>query len=366
MKKRIVLTGGGTGGHFFPLLAVALEIKRISGDAVDLCYLGPKSPLNEEFSKHGIRIYWVAGGKLRRYFDFRNFLDIPKFFFGFFQALFRLYFLMPDIVFSKGGTGALPVVLAARFYFIPVVIHESDSVPGLVNRISSRFAEKIFISFEQARAYFQKNKTVLTGNPIRAELLINRPEQSAAKARLKFKKEEPLAVFLGGSQGAVRLNNFVFDNLESLLGLIQVFHQVGGDNVSEAAKISAQNERYRFAGFLNTEEMKFALSAADIIVSRAGAGAIFEIASFAKPSILIPLKESANNHQQANAYEYGQGGATIIIDEPNFIFSVIHGQIENLLKNREIYETMSRAARNFAKPEAAEQIAKNIIEFIKN
>jgi len=363
-KKRILLTGGGSGGHISPLLAVAEEIRRQDSEVL-IYYLGPKSKFNEEFLPLGIKVYKVAGAKLRRYFDPRNFIDIPKFFYGFFQALLKIYFIMPDMVFSKGGTGALPVVLAARFYFIPVLIHDSDSVPGLTNRTSSRFAKHIFISFKTAEAYFPKAKTELVGNPIRTEILTNRPSDSeSAKALLGFNKEEPLVVFLGGSQGATRLNDFILDNFEELISFTQVFHQVGDGNLNEAEKLKNSGKRYRYGGFIGAEEMKLALSAADVVVSRAGSAAIFEIASFGKPAILVPLPEAASDHQRVNAYEYERSGGAVVLEENNLSWGILKIEIEKVLANPETRERMSLAAKAFAKPGAAELIARRILEFI--
>ncbi len=361
MTKRILLTGGGTGGHIFPLIAVADEIKKLERQKVQLFYIGPKHPLNEAFKLRNIKVRPILSSKWRRYFDLRNFLDVPKFFLSFVQALYWLYFIMPDLVFSKGGPGALAVILAAKFYFIPVLIHDSDSIPGLTNRLSAHFAEKIFIAFTAAEKYFSPNKIELVGNPIRTELFLNRPpSKEVAKAKLNFNPDKPLILFLTGSQGARRINSFVFDNLEELLKLGQVLHQVGEKNITEAAGL--RKEGYKFKGFFNSEELKLALVAADVVISRAGGGAIFEIAAFHKPSILIPLPEAASDHQRLNAYEYARTGAAVVIEENNLSWGIIKIELEKILNNPKIMKEASQAARNFAKPEAAETIAKEILK----
>lgn len=365
MRKRILLTGGGSGGHVFPLVAVLDEIRRFAGGDIKVSYIGPRHKLNEEFEKREIKVYKILGAKLRRYFDLRNFIDVPKFFISFLQALFKLYFLMPDLVFSKGGTSALPVVLAARFYFIPVVIHESDSVPGLTNRLSAHFAKKVFISFRTAINYFSPKKTELVGNPIRLEILTNRVQNTeAAKTRIRFKPEEPLIVFLGGSQGAEHLNEFVFNNFKEIISFTQVFHQVGADNLNHAERLRNSSERYRYGGFLNAEEIKSVLAAADVVVSRTGSGAIFEIASFGKPAILVPLPESAGDHQRVNAYEYERSGAAIVVEESNLSWGILKLEIEKILNESGLKEKMSQAALSFAKPEAAEMIVKRTLELV--
>ncbi len=364
-NKIILLTGGGTGGHIFPLAAVADELKKINYADIKVAYLGPKSPLNEEFLNRDIPVYRIASSKLRRYFSFANFIDIPKFFFSIFQALFWLYFLMPDVVFSKGGPGAFAVVLAARFYFIPIIIHESDSVPGLTNRLSARFAKRIGLSFETAAAYLNPKKVFVSGNPIRAGLAGESVAGPAAKSNLGFNKDENLIFVWGGSQGAMRINNFIFDNLEVLLKRYQIFHQVGENNLEEAKSIAEYGGRYQSAGFLDTEKVREVLGAADVVVSRAGAGSIFEIAAFGKPTILIPLEEAAGDHQKLNAYEYAKTGAAIVIEEANLKPNIVSSQIDNILKDKNKYAAMATAAKKFAQPKAAGIIAQEVLKLAK-
>jgi UDP-N-acetylglucosamine--N-acetylmuramyl-(pentapeptide) pyrophosphoryl-undecaprenol N-acetylglucosamine transferase len=369
MTKRILFTGGGSGGHVFPLLAVADEFKKMNYSDIELFYLGPKSSLNQEFADRGIPIYRIVSSKLRRYFSLMNFIDVPKFFLSLFQALYRLYVLMPDVVFSKGGTSAFPVVLAARFYMIPIVIHESDSVPGLQNRLSSKFAKRIGLAFESAAAYFNESKVFVSGNPMRTSLMENVAPISAAKTNLGFKGEEPLIFIWGGSQGAERINQFVFNNLDVLLKNFQILHQVGEKNLKEA-QAAAQSlsadfrKRYEFAGFMDASGVKSALSASDVVLARAGSGSIFEIAALGKPSILVPLEESANNHQKTNAYDFAKNGAAVVLEEANLKPNIVSAQVENILKDKNKYESMAIAARKFAKPEAAKIIAGELMKLI--
>lgn len=379
--KKILLTGGGSGGHIYPLLAVAEYLKSLTAESgasrAEISYLGPAHPLNEEFKKLDIKTYKLFSSKFRRYFSFLNLLDVPKFFLSFFQALWRLYFLMPDVVFSKGGPGAFAVVLAARFYFIPVMIHESDAIPGLTNRLSSSFAKRIGVSFKNAVDFFPVSKTILVGNPVRKELSSGFVETREAKEKLGFNPREPLILILGGSQGAQTMNNFVFDNLEELLKVAQICHQVGEANfeksqetvsaISREPGLTARN-RCKTIGNFNAQELKIGMSAADLIISRAGAGAIFEIAAFGKPSILIPLDGSANNHQKINAYEYAETnslpdgqGAAVVIEEANFKTNIVLVQIKKILSNESLRQEMFEAAKKFARVNAAEIIAKEIL-----
>lgn len=371
--KKILLTGGGTGGHIFPLLAVADELKNAKFANLEIFYIGPKSPWTGEFGDRDIPVYRIASSKLRRYFSFANFIDIPKFFWSVIQALFRLFILMPDLVFSKGGPGAFSVVLAARFYMIPIVIQDSDSVPGLTSRLSAKFAKRIGIAFESAARYFDPKKTFLSGNPIRSELIGENSGNAAFKSELGFNPKEPLIFVSGSSQGSLRMNRFIFENMESLLKKYQVFHQVGDKNLKETEVLAGtilkdlpeeSQQRYKFAGFLDTHGVKNALGAADVVLARSSASSIFEIAAFGKPSILVPLEESAGDHQKANAYEYSKTGAAIVIEEANLKPSIVLSQLENILADKDKYEEMSAAARKFARPDAAKVIAGEIFQLI--
>lgn len=372
--KKILLTGGGTGGHIYPLAAVAHELKSIGGYNFELSYIGPQTILNEEFRKLNIKVYSVISSKFRRYFSLKNIIDIPKFFLSLIQSLVQLYFIMPDLIFSKGGPGALPVVLAARFYLIPVFIHESDVVPGLTNRISVLFAKKVFLAFIGAKSYFPSSKIILVGNPIRKELLSNWLPSVEAKRNLGFDPEDNLTLVLGGSQGALTINNFVFDNLEAILGITQVYHQVGLNNLVEAEKTSSLilkkagetfKKRYQLIGQFEAEKLRNVFCAADLVISRAGAGAIFEIAAFAKPAILIPLEGAANNHQNENAYEYSKSEAAIVIEETNLKINIVLIQIKKLLTELTRTDVMRDAARKFSKPMAAQIIAQEILNYFK-
>jgi len=363
---KIVLTGGGSGGHVYPLIAVVEAIRKMAiyeKRIIELHYLGPKDEWSERLKNFGVKIHPIVGAKLRRYFSPLNFFDFFKFFIGFLAALGKLLFLMPNVIFSKGGTGGLAVALAGWFYRIPIVIHESDAIPGATNSASARFASKICVSFEAALAQFNPKKTILTGNPIRSELLENLMMQRDAKEHLGFNSEEPLTLILGGSQGSERLNNFILLSLESILKETQVLHQTGKNNYEEIKRLSQifNKSRYKALPYLE-KELKAALTAADLMISRAGSGVIFEAAAFGKPMILIPLKGSANDHQRANAYEVSKTGAAVVIEEQNLLPAIFMKELENILKTPGKAEKMGQASRKFFKPDAAEEIAKEILK----
>ena len=377
-KARILLTAGGTGGHIYPLISVAEELRRLAGEQnrdLEIRYFGPVSSLNREFESRGIRVGKIISSKLRRYFSLNNFIDAIKFILGFFQALFKIFWFMPDLVFSKGGPGSLAVVLAARFYQIPIMIHESDTIPGLTNSLSAKFAKKIFIAFEKTAQYFPPEKTILVGNPIRTNILNNIPDKETAKKTFGFDPAEHLVLVIGGSQGALKINNFILDDLGEILDLTQIIHQSGPANFSETKKGTDfllktlgdfYQKRYQLVGYFNEEkDLREAFAAADLVISRAGSGGIFEIAAFGKPSILIPIPEEVvGEHQIVNAYEYAKTGAATVIEESNFKSSIVLDQARKILTDPELQNKMSQAAKNFAKPEAAQKIAEEILKLL--
>jgi len=288
--------------------------------------------------------------------------------------LFKLFLIMPDVVFSKGGTGALPVVLAAWFYHIPVAIHESDAKPGLTNLVSARFAKKIFVSFEEAAEYFDDRKTVITGTPVRSELFTDKTSRELAKEAMGFSPTDPLTLILGGSQGAQRVNDFILANLTALLKETQVLHQTGMANIADVQKMSRAavidesfKNRYQAVGYLTDDasnpggKMGIALTAADLVIARAGSSTITEVAAFGLPAILIPLSESANGHQQLNAYAFAKAGAAVVIEEGNLLPGIFINQVKVILANADLRAKMSAASRQFFVPDAAEKIAGEIL-----
>jgi UDP-N-acetylglucosamine--N-acetylmuramyl-(pentapeptide) pyrophosphoryl-undecaprenol N-acetylglucosamine transferase len=374
---RIVLTGGGSGGHVYPLLAVADEIVREAnreGIPVSLTYIGPRDRYDAEFAAAHIKTRAIPGAKWRRYTSFQNILDIPRFFVSVVMALWRVYFIMPDAIFSKGGPGAFPVVFAGWFYRVPVMIHDSDSIPGVTNLLSARFAMRIAIGFSRAATAFPPRKTALVGLPIRRSLLENIPDQASAKSTLGFLPEAPLILVIGGSQGSQRLNELIVTNLPAILELGQVLHQVGPDNFKEMNELSsaatrslpsemAAKERYKAVAFF-TDDLKQALAAADLVISRAGSS-VYEIAAFGKPMILIPLKESGRDHQRANAYECQRAGTAIVIEEQNLLPGIFVRTLKSLIENKETLAKMSESSKKFFIPDAARNIAREVLILAK-
>lgn len=365
----VVFAGGGSGGHVYPTLAVIEALRKRMADLgvpLRMTRMGPSDGYDTLFKNQGVAISSIIAGKIRRYASVSNVIDAPKFFIGFVQALFKMFFIMPDVVFSKGGTGAAPVVLAAAFFRIPVAIHESDAKPGLTNLFSARFARKVFISFNAASSYFAADKVELTGTPIRTELLAGKTTKELAKETLGFDPAAPLTLVLGGSQGSKRINEFVLANLKEVVKLTQVLHQTGVANLVDIQKLSraaliddSSKNRYQAVGYFENN-MNLALNAADLVIMRPGS-TLAEIALFGVPAILIPIAESANDHQRVNAYEFAKTGAAVVIEETNLLPGIFLGQLKNIFSDDMLRAKMGEASAKFFIPGAAEKIVEELM-----
>lgn len=370
---RVLFTGGGTGGHIFPIIAIIREIRKIySGEDLEIRFIGPKDKWSLAFLfQEGIEVRTVMAGKIRRYLTIKSFFqNIIDIFFkiplGILKAFFYVFFWAPDLIFSKGGFGSIPVVFSAWVLQVPIFLHESDKAPGLANRILEKLSLEVFTSFRETE-YFPQDKVILVGNPIREELLEELPEDP--KAFFRIKSDKPVILILGGSQGAQRINDVILQVLAEILVSFEVIHQAGQKNfeqVKKEAEVMAPQELQQFYHpfpFLKEKELILAYRAANLIVSRAGAGSIFEIAALGKPSILIPLPEAAQNHQLKNAYAFAEKEAAVVIEETNFTPHFFLEKLKFLLSRPQELESMAQKAREFARPRAARIIAEYIIGF---
>lgn len=369
----IVFTGGGSGGHFYPVIAIVEELnKQIEKEhflGVDIYYLSD-DPFDERLLfENGVYFKRVRTGKFRRYFSLKNITDIFKTIFAVIKAIWQLYVLYPDVVVGKGGYASFPALFAARFLRIPVIIHESDSVPGKVNEWAGKFAERVAISYPGAEEYFPKEKTALTGNPIRKEIL--EPMQEGAYELLSLERDVPVILIVGGSQGAQLINDAILQTLTKLLPRYQILHQAGVGNVEEvrqtADALLAENEyrdRYKVFGFLDDMSLRMAAGVSELVISRAGS-TIFEIAAWGLPSIIIPITNSNGDHQRTNAYTYARAGACEVIEEENFTPHVLSSEIDRIMGDEGIRTDMRAGAESFARTDAAEQIAEQIVLLLK-
>ncbi len=366
---RIVLTGGGSGGHIFPLIAVQKKIKEKYSDT-DFLYLGPKGGLEHRVMlKEGIVARHILSGKAHRYFSWENFINPIKIFIGICQSLWRLLFYMPDVVFSKGGYASVPVVIAAWIYQIPILTHESDAIPGVANKIIGKLARRVAISYSRSRRYFMERKILLTGNPVRQ--LVNKGDKNSILEKLKMTESKPIVLVLGGSQGAQKINEAVVKILPELLRFAQVIHQVGEKKYKDTLKmvrnVGVKEERrgYHIVPFLEFEDLKNAYSAADVIISRAGANSISEIAANSKPAILIPIAESANNHQSLNAYALAEVGGAVVLEEANLTEHLLLNKIKQVLNDREFADKLAVNIKQFYHEDAAEKVAVGVLDLVK-
>lgn len=362
---RIVLTGSGSGGHFYPLMAIAEALnERAAAErrAAPELYLLAPDPYDEGvLFKHGVSFAKVPGGKIRRYFSLKNLTDALKTFLGLFVALYKLFVLYPDVVVSKGSYTSVPVVLAAFLLRIPVVVHESDVQPGRANRLAMRFAKKIAVSYQASGAHFPAGKTVLTGIPIRTELFAGTGDPHQV---LGIPPGEPLILVLGGSQGAERINDLVVTALDELLPNYAVLHQTGESHLAVVSEMAnalvsekANLERYYPRAFFDVSTLGAAYRAASLIVSRAGSTSIHEIALAGKPAIIIPIPEEVSHDQRLNAYEYARTGAATVIEEKNLTPHLLASEIARIMGDQPLQMRMQEAAKTFAPVDAGTQVA---------
>ncbi|MEI6042364.1 MAG: UDP-N-acetylglucosamine--N-acetylmuramyl-(pentapeptide) pyrophosphoryl-undecaprenol N-acetylglucosamine transferase [bacterium] len=371
---KILLTGGGTGGHFYPLIAVAEEIRELTRKEKILApkiYYMANTPYNSKvLFDQEIEFIHVTAGKRRinpeGISKLLNFIDLFKMGFGVFSAIIKMFFLMPDVIFAKGGYVSYPALVAGRFFRIPIIIHESDSVPGRVSKWAGGFAEKVAVSYKEASEFFDETKVAYTGNPVRKD--ISQILTTGATEYLGLEEGIPVIFVMGGSLGAKIINNIILESLPRLVEKYQVIHQTGKANfeeVSRTANVILENNphkgRYTPFDYLNSLSMRMSAGASSLIISRGGS-TIFEIALWGVPSIIIPITDSNGDHQRQNAYNFARSGGCVVIEEANLNTGIILNEVERIIGNEHIKENMKKGLKNFARPDAAELIAIEILK----
>lgn len=366
---KILLTGGGTGGHFYPIIAISQSLRKIIKEEklldATIYYMAP-SPYNERaLFENGIIYKYSFSGKIRRYFSILNIVDLFKTGLGVIKACYDVFSIFPDVVFGKGGYVSFPVLLAARIFGIPVVIHESDSVPGRVNLWAGKFAKRIAVSYPQAGKFFPSDRVAHTGNPIRKEIAI--PLVDGARDFFGMDKDTPVVFILGGSQGSQKINEVIIDMLPELVTKCFVIHQTGKANFQEVSgtaqvvlRESQYISRYKPYAYLNDLTMRQASGVASVIISRAGS-TIFEIASWERPSIIIPLPNDISHDQTSNAFAYSSSGACSVIEETNLTLHVLMSEIFRIIDNKSVSNVMIDNTKKFKNPDASDKIAREII-----
>lgn len=375
---RIVLTGGGTGGHLTPLIAVAaalktlernhaLSVPRSRNGSVEILYVGVVSDIDRELLE-AADIPWthIPSGKLRRYASGLGLTTLDLLFrlpFGILRALWKMYVLMPEVVFSKGGYGSVPVVIASWVYRIPVFLHETDIVPGLANRRLARYVSAIGVGFRAGEELFPPSKVFVSGTPLRPAFS-SVPSPADARRVLNLHDRKPVIFVTGGSQGARRINTVVLELLFRLLPEFQFLHQVGPANlpavqafVDETLKDFPDIQDYHLVGFLDAETMVLSYAAADLVISRAGGTTLAELSALGKPAILVPLKEAANNHQWENSHFYRETGAAVVVDETNLSAPILEATIRRVFQRPSDLALMASRMRELARPAVSEDVA---------
>ncbi len=338
--KKIVLTGGGTAGHVTPNIALIPELKK---QGYDISYIGSYDGIESKLiADLGVPYYGISSGKLRRYIDLKNISDPFKVIKGLHQARHLLKKIKPDVVFSKGGFVSVPVVVAAKSRKIPCVIHESDMTPGLANKICIPCATRVCTNFPETLKHLPPEKAVLTGSPIREELFHGNKEKGLAFCG--FDQSKPVILIIGGSLGAVAVNNAVRNILPELLQKFQVIHLCGKGKLDSALEGTKGYVQFEYI----KEELCDLMAAADIMISRAGANAICEILALRKPNILIPLSAQASRGDQIlNAASFEKSGYSIVIQEEDVTDEKLLNAVNQAYDNREEYiRAMKRSQLN--------------------
>lgn len=328
--KRIILTGGGTAGHVTPNMAL---VPTLIDEGYDISYIGSYSGMEKKLIEDiGIPYYGISSGKLRRYFDIKNFSDPFRVIKGFFEAKTLLKKLKPDVVFSKGGFVTVPVVMAAKKLHIPVIIHESDMTPGLANKLSIPSASKVCCNFPETIKHLPEGKAVLTGSPIREELF--QGDRREGLRLCEFTEDKPVLLIIGGSLGSVAINNAIRNNLDALLEKYQIIHLCGRNNLDQRLLEKKGYQQFEYV----KKELKHYFACADVVVSRAGANAICELLALRKPNILIPLSLDASRGDQIlNAKSFEKQGYSYVIQEKDVTGDTLLNAVNTVFDHRQDY-----------------------------
>lgn len=344
---KIVITGAG-GGHFYPLLAV---VERVRKEAFvqntpqpEILFLSDKPYDEKALFDLQIRFIPIPAGKLRVYFSLETFTDFFKTMWGCILAFGKMYSIYPDVVFAKGGYASFPTLLAARLLSIPVIVHESDTVPGRTTKWAGKFALRVALSYGEAARFYPDIKTALTGQPIREALL---PSETYKR---EYNEDKKTILVLGGSQGSTTFNDVVIRMLPDLLQKYNVIHQVGVNNVEDVKKVTAEllkdnenKDAYASEGFIDIRSM---YGKVDLVITRAGS-AMFEMALWQLPMIVIPIPETVSRDQRSNAYAMAGRGIATVLEENNATPSIILSEIYRILDNKEQYLKMAYAGKQF-------------------
>ncbi len=352
---KIILTGGGTAGHVIPHFALLPYFQK---DNIDLIYIGSKNGIeNKLVREKSIPYISISSGKLRRYFDIKNFTDPFRIVAGFFQSLFYLAKHRPDLVFSKGGFVSVPVIAAAWVLRIPVIAHESDMTPGLANKLATPLSKKILTTFEETLAFLPKNKSVFTGSPVRQSLKTG--DKHIGYAFTKLNLHKPIIMVMGGSLGAQKINRILREALPLLLEDFQVIHLCGSGNLDLTLEDKEGYVQYEYIG----KELPHLFAITDFMVSRAGSNAINEFAFLQLPSLLIPLSKSASRGDQIlNANAFASKGYAQVLFEERLTVSTFVQEVRGFYENLDHYRIHLSTAKESS---GTENVYSEIVSALK-
>ena len=367
-RKKICFTGGGTAGHVFPGISVINELCEDDGiDSGDFLWIGSNSGMEKRLVEaRGIRFKGIASGKLRRYFSLRNLTDIFKITAGFFQAFFLLLKERPGIIFSKGGYVSVPPVIAGHILGIPVITHESDYTPGLATKINSMFADRILLSVDETLKYIKpkyRDKAVVTGNPIRKEFFHG--DRAKGLAFLGLDEKKPVILIIGGSQGSGELNSLIYELRHKLTEKYYVVHQTGAGSAGIDGDPIGKSD---VAGYIQLpfikEEIYHVIAAASLVITRAGAGSLWELSAEKKAALLIPLRGSGTRGDQVlNANYFRAQDAASVLDDKIITADQLYEAIEDIFTSGKL-EKFSSNIGKMAKPDSAKKIKEIICQFL--
>jgi UDP-N-acetylglucosamine--N-acetylmuramyl-(pentapeptide) pyrophosphoryl-undecaprenol N-acetylglucosamine transferase len=330
-RRKIIMTGGGSAGHVTPNLAL---VPRLLELGYEVQYIGTKDGIENNIIKEAkIKYHTISSGKLRRYFDIKNFTDPFRVIKGVFEAISIIKKERPNVVFSKGGFVSVPVVIAAHFCRVPAITHESDITPGLANRLAIPYCTKVCVTFPESIKNIKGNKAVLTGTPIRKELL-NGNRNTGLQICGFINLSKPILFVIGGSLGAKVINETFRSCIDKILLNYNVIHICGKGNLDK--NLDKKNGYAQFEYV--SDELPHLMNAADLVISRAGANSIFELLALRKPNILIPLsRKSSRGDQILNAQSFKKNGYSLVIEEEKLNSEALIKGIDELSKNRETY-----------------------------
>ncbi len=355
MAKRIVLTGGGTAGHVTPHLAI---LPHLMEKGYEVHYIGTQNGIERQMmgSLDGVKYHAVQSGKLRRYFDWKNFTDPFRVIWGAIQSARLIGKIKPDVCFSKGGFVAVPVVVGAWLHRVPVLCHESDLTPGLANKISARFAKKVATTFPECAAALGK-KGVCTGTPLRPELFGGKREEGLALCGFDGKK--PVLMMMGGSLGAQKVNEALRKALPNLLPRLDVVHITGKGNLDESLLTLPGYKQFEFI----SEELPSVFACADFVLSRAGSNALCEFQALKKPMLLVPYPKGASRGDQIlNAESFRKRGLCHVLDQAEMTPETLTAALEKLMAEK---DTLIRNLEEAPPADGTEKILQFIAEIQK-